>query len=131
MMTDPISDLLTRIRNAARARHERAAIPWSRLKEQVARVLQAEGYVAEVAVEGEGKERRIDVVLRYDKGRTSVISGLQRVSTPGLRVYAGTKDLPRVRDGLGINILSTSRGVMVDREARRLGIGGEVLCAVW
>ncbi len=131
MMTDPIADLLTRIRNAARARHERADIPWSQLKEKVARVMEAEGYLAEVAVAGEGKDKRLRVVLRYDKGRASVISGLQRVSTPGLRVYAGSAEIPKIQDGLGISILSTSRGVLVDREARRLGIGGEVLCSVW
>jgi small subunit ribosomal protein S8 len=131
MMTDPIADLLTRIRNAARARHERAEIPWSRLKEQIARVMAAEGYVAEVAVTGEGRERRLCVTLRYDKGRGSVISGLRRVSAPGLRVYAGAAEIPKVQDGLGISILSTSKGVLVDREARRLGIGGEVLVSVW
>jgi small subunit ribosomal protein S8 len=131
MMTDPIADLLARIRNAARARHERVEIPWSRLKEQVARVMGTEGYVAEVAVTGEGKDKRLCVTLRYDKGRGSVISGLRRVSTPGLRVYAGAAEIPKVQDGLGISILSTSKGVLVDREARRLGVGGEVLVSVW
>jgi small subunit ribosomal protein S8 len=131
MMTDPIADLLTRVRNASRARKEQVEVPWSRLKEQVAHVMATEGFLDEVAVAGEGKEKRLRLGLRYDGKRAPVITGLRRVSRPSLRVYVGVAEIPAVRAGLGVNILSTSRGVLPDREARRQGIGGEVLCAVW
>lgn len=131
MMTDPVGDLLTRVRNATRARHERVEIPWSRLKEQVTRVMEAEGFIGEVSVGGEGKDKRLRIALRYDDRRASVITGLARVSRPSLRIYVGVDDIPMVRQGLGISILSTSKGVIVDREARRQGVGGEVLCSVW
>ena len=131
MMTDPIADLLTRIRNGTRARHQSVEIPWSRVKENIAKVLEAEGFVGEVTSSGDGKDRRVRVALRYDRHRTSVITGLERVSRPSLRVYVGVNDIALVRHGLGISILSTSKGIMVDREARNQGVGGEVLCNVW
>ena len=131
MMTDPISDLLTRIRNANRARHDRVEAPWSRLKERVARVMEAEGFLSDVKAVGEGKDKRIEVRLRYDKQRRPVITDLARVSKPSLRVYVGVDEIPMVRRGLGVSILSTSKGVLVGREARQQGVGGEVLCSVW
>lgn len=131
MMTDPVADLLTRIRNATRARHERVEVPWSHFKEQLTRVMETEGFLGEVSVSGEGKDKRLRIALRYDDRRAPVITGMARVSRPGLRVYVGVNDIPMVRQGLGISILSTSAGVIVDREARRQGVGGEVVCSVW
>jgi small subunit ribosomal protein S8 len=131
MMTDPIADLLTRIRNGAQARHQSVDVPWSRVKERIARVMEAEGFIGEVASVGEGKDRVLRLTLRYDGRRTSVITGLRRVSRPSLRVYVGVGDIAPVRDGLGVSILSTSKGIMVDREARSQGVGGEVLCSIW
>jgi small subunit ribosomal protein S8 len=131
MLTDPTADLLTRIRNANRARKERVEVPWSRLKERIVQVMEAEGFLGGVKVVGEGLAKRLQLALRYDAHRTPVISGLARVSKPSLRVHVGVEEIPMVRRGLGISILSTSRGVIVDREARRQGVGGEVLCAVW
>jgi small subunit ribosomal protein S8 len=131
MMTDPIADLLTRIRNGAQARHQSVDVPWSRVKERVAQVLAAEGFLGEVASAGEGKDRVLRLALRYEGGRTSVITGLKRISRPSLRVYVGVSDIVQVRHGLGISILSTSKGIMVDREARSQGVGGEVLCSIW
>jgi small subunit ribosomal protein S8 len=131
MMTDPISDMLTRIRNGSLARHERVEMPHSRLKERVAGVLKAEGYVADVRVaEGEGP-RTLTLILRYGRDRQAAIDGLRRVSKPGCRVYVPFDRIGRVCSGMGISILSTSRGVMTDREARRLRVGGELLCEVW
>ena len=131
MMTDPIADMLTRIRNANRARKDRVEVPWSRLKEGIVRVMEAEGFLGEVAVVGEGTSKRLQLALRYNAQRTPVISGLARVSKPSLRVYVGVGHAPLVRGGLGASILSTSRGVMVDRQARQQGVGGEVVCSVW
>jgi small subunit ribosomal protein S8 len=128
-MTDPISDMLTRIRNAQKARKEFVAIPASRLKLAIAEVLQQEGYVLSVATEGEGAEGSIKVGLKYHKSEP-VIERIERVSRPGLRVYSGASDLPRVQGGLGVAIISTSGGVMTDRQARAQGRGGEVLCIV-
>ena len=131
MMTDPIADMLTRIRNASMARHERAEMPHSRLKEHVAGVLKAEGYLDDVRV-SEGEEpKTLTVVLRYGRDRQSAIDGIRRVSTPGRRVYVRHDRIQRVCSGMGISILSTSRGVMTDREARRQRVGGELLCEVW
>jgi small subunit ribosomal protein S8 len=131
MMTDPIADMLTRIRNAAMARHDRVEMPHSRLKESVAGVLKAEGYLDDVRV-SEGEERRqLTLVLRYGRDRQSAIDGLRRVSTPGRRVYVPHDRIGRVCSGMGISILSTSRGVMTDREARRQRVGRELLCEVW
>ena len=131
MMTDPIADMLTRIRNASMARHERVEMPHSRLKEHVAGVLKAEGYLDDVRV-SEGEEpKTLTVVLRYGRDRQSAIDGIRRVSTPGRRVYVRHDRIDRVCSGMGISILSTSRGVMTDREARRQRVGGELLCEVW
>lgn len=130
-MTDPIADLLTRIRNGNRARKERVDIPWSTLKEAVARVLIAEGFLRESTVVGEGTSKVLRLVLKYDDQRRPVISGIERVSRPSLRVYVGKEEIPAVRGGLGINVLSTPAGVLVDREAKQRGVGGELLCTVW
>ena len=131
MMTDPIADMLTRIRNASMARHERAEMPHSRLKEHVAGVLKAEGYLDDVRV-SEGEEpKMLTLVLRYGRDRQSAIDGIRRVSTPGRRVYVRHDRIDRVVSGMGISILSTSRGVMTDREARRQRVGGELLCEIW
>ena len=130
-MTDPIADLLTRIRNGNQARKERVDVPWSRLKDAVTRVLIAEGFLRDSTVVGEGVGKQLRLALKYDEQRRPVISGIQRVSRPSLRVYVGKEDIPLVRGGLGISVLSTPAGVLVDREARRRGIGGELLCAVW
>ena len=131
-MTDPISDMLTRIRNAALARHERCEMPHSRVKESVAHVLKEAGFLADVrSSEGEGPKQLV-LVLRYGAGRTSsAIDGVKRVSTPGRRVYVRHDRIPRVRSGMGISILSTSQGVMTDRDARSKKVGGELLCEVW
>jgi small subunit ribosomal protein S8 len=130
-MTDPIADLLTRIRNGNRARKERVDVPWSTLKEAVARVLIAEGFLRDATVVGEGTGKLLRLALKYDEQRRPVISGIERVSRPSLRIYVGKEDIPLVRGGLGINVLSTPAGVLVDREAKQRGIGGELLCAVW
>lgn len=131
MLTDPIADLLTRIRNAGGARKTSVDVPWSRVKEEIARVLVGEGYLASSTVV-EGKPRNVlRIELRYDPQRRPVITGIRRVSRPSLRVYVGVDEIPAVRAGLGINVLSTPRGVLVDREARREHVGGEILCTVW
>lgn len=129
MMTDPVSDMLTRIRNAALARHERTTIPASKLKKHIAEILKLEGYIADVRDEGD--ERNLTIVLKYGRDRSSAIDGIRRVSRPGRRVYVGHDEIPRVLSGMGIAILSTSRGVMSDKEARRQKVGGELLCEVW
>jgi len=132
MMTDPIADMLSRIRNAALARHDRTEMPASRLKKAVAEILKAEGYIADVRQnEAEGKGSTLTVVLKYGRDRVSAIDGIRRVSRPGRRVYVGHDSIPRVLSGLGISILSTSRGLLSDRDARRLKVGGELLCEVW
>jgi len=128
-MTDPIADMLTRIRNAQNARKESVMIPASRLKLSIAEVLQKEGYVDSIDTEQDGVQRSIRVGLKYHRS-APVIERIERVSRPGLRVYAAVDDLPRVQGGLGIAIVSTSNGVMTDREARAQGRGGEVLCIV-
>jgi len=128
-MTDPISDMLTRIRNANRALLPTVELPHSKVKESIAHILKKEGYVSEVGVEGKIK-KTIKMKLKYD-GRKSVIEGLRRVSTPGLRRYTGSTEIPRVRGGLGVAIVSTSEGVMSGNEARKKNIGGELLCFIW
>lgn len=131
MMTDPISDMLARIRNGALARHDRVEMPHSFLKKNIADVLKSEGYVDDVREsDGEGK-KTLTVVLRYGRGKDSAIDGIRRVSAPGRRVYVRHDRIPRVRSGMGISILSTSRGVMTDRQAREQKVGGELLCEVW
>src|SRR5579871_1201107 len=132
MMTDPIADMLTRIRNATMARHDRVEMPHSRLKEHVAGVLKSEGYIDDVrSSEGGVEPKTLTLVLRYGRDRESAIDGVRRVSTPGRRVYVRHDRIDRVCSGMGISILSTSRGVMNDREARRQRVGGELLCEVW
>jgi small subunit ribosomal protein S8 len=131
MMTDPIADMLTRIRNANVAMKDEVEIPASRLKEEMARLLAREGYVTGYRVEGEVPKRRLVVEMKYGPDRERTISGLKRVSRPGRRVYADRDHLPRVLGGLGVAILSTSQGLMTDRQAARRRIGGEVLCQVW
>ncbi|HZF47255.1 MAG: 30S ribosomal protein S8 [Polyangiaceae bacterium] len=131
MMTDPIADMLTRIRNAALARHDRTEVPASRLKEAVAQILKSEGFIADVRPsEGDGP-KKLTIVLKYGRDRQSAIDGVRRVSRPGRRVYVRHDRIPRVYSGLGISILSTSHGLMSDREARRQKLGGELLCEVW
>lgn len=132
MLTDPISDMLTRVRNAALARHERVSIPASRLKRAVAEILVSEGYITSVQsdVDDRGHDR-IVLVLKYDREKLPAIEGIRRVSRPGKRVYVACDKISKVRNGLGISVLSTSRGVMSDRTARTQGVGGELLCEVW
>jgi small subunit ribosomal protein S8 len=130
-MTDPIADMLTRIRNANMAYQDAEAIPRSRLKEEIARVLEREGYVSTFRVEGDPPKQRIVIEMKYGPERERTISGLRRVSRPGRRVFANRERLPRVLGGLGVAILSTSQGLMTDRQAARNGVGGEVLCYVW
>ena len=131
MMTDPIADLLTRIRNAAHGRKASVDVPWSRQKEEIARVLVDEGYLGSVSVVEATPRNLLRIDLRYDAQRRPVISGLRRVSRPSLRVYVGVADIQAVRRGLGINVLSTPKGILVDRAARRENVGGEVICTVW
>lgn len=130
-MTDPIADLLTRIRNGNQARKERVDVPWSRVKEAIARVLIAEGFLRDATIVGEGISKQLRLGLKYDEQRRPVIIGIERVSRPSLRVYVGKEKIPVVRGGLGINVLSTPDGILVDREAKQRGIGGELLCSVW
>jgi len=132
MLTDPIADMLARIRNAVMARHDRVVIPASKLKGTIADVLKSEGYVAEVArdTEDSGLEV-ISITLKYGKDKAPAIEGIERVSKPGRRVYVRAQDIPKVRSGLGIAVLSTSRGIMSDRQARKVGVGGELLCQIW
>ena len=131
MMTDPIADMLSRIRNGSLARHDRVEMPHSRLKEHVAGVMKSEGYIDDVRV-SEGEEpKMLMLVMRYGRDRQAAIDGLRRVSTPGRRVYVRHDRIDRVCSGMGISILSTSRGVMTDREARKQRVGGELLCEIW
>jgi small subunit ribosomal protein S8 len=130
MMTDPIADMLARIRNAMLARHDRTEIPLSKLKAQIADVLKAEGYITDVRVDPSGHGKLI-VFLKYGRDRESAIAGLRRKSRPGRRVYVSYHDIPRVHNGLGVAILSTSRGLMTDKTAREKKMGGEILCEVW
>lgn len=128
-MNDPISDMLTRIRNASRALLPNVEVPHSRLKESLAGILRKEGYIAEYSVEGK-LPKKIKLRLKY-QGKKSIIEGLQRVSTPGLRRYVGATDIPRVRGGLGVSVISTSEGVMTGTQARKKNLGGELICYVW
>ena len=130
-MSDPLADMFTRLRNAASARHDDVLIPASKVKRAVADVLKQEGFVNAIAEESEGPRNYLKLGLMYDEDRRAVISGIRRVSRPGLRVYASKREIPRVFGGLGIAIMSTSQGVMSGREAWRRKIGGEVLCYVW
>lgn len=131
MTSDPIADMLTRVRNALKARHPKVDVPASRLKVDVARILKEEGYITNFKLAEEGVKRTIKIYLKYTPDNSPVISRLERVSRPGCRVYVGRKDIPRVLGGLGINILTTPRGVMTGRKAHKEGVGGEILCQVW
>ena len=130
-ITDPVADMLTRIRNANTAKHESVDVPASNLKKAIAKILLDEGYIKSYEVVEDGTQGVIRIQLKYLAGKEKVISGLRRVSKPGLRVYAGADELPRVLKGLGIAIISTSQGVMTDKKARSLHVGGEVLAFVW
>jgi small subunit ribosomal protein S8 len=130
-ITDPIADMLTRIRNAGMARHDTVDVPASKMKTSIAKVLLAEGYIKSFQLIDDGTQGVIRITLKYLPGKEKAITGLRRVSKPGLRVYAGADELPRVLKGLGIAIISTSKGIMTDRQARKEHVGGEVLAFVW
>ena len=131
MMNDPVADMLTRVRNATMVGSEKTVMPASKLKESIARILAAEGYIDGFEVEGEGPKRELKIRLRYGRKRLSAIQGIRRVSKPGHRIYVAAGELPRVQGGLGVVIVSTSQGLLPDREARRRRLGGEVICEVW
>jgi small subunit ribosomal protein S8 len=130
-MTDPIADMLTRIRNGAKARHEQVQMPWSRVKEGVGRVLCEQGYLRDVSVSGEVPKRTLTVRLRYTDAGDSAITGIKRISKPGMRVYSSSSEVPLVRSGLGVAVVSTPVGLLADRDARKRNVGGEILCEVW
>ena len=130
-ISDPIADMLTRIRNASRARHPEVVVPASRVKREIARILVEEGFIADFAEERDGSHATLRLRLKYVDGKAPVVSGLKRISKPGLRVYARKTDIPRVLGGLGIVIVSTSQGIMTGAQARRAQLGGEVLAYVW
>lgn len=131
MMTDPIADMLTRIRNGNNARHESVNVPASNIKKEISEILLKEGYIKNYTVIEDNKQGTIKIDLKYGQNNERVISGIKRISKPGLRVYANCEEIPRVLGGLGIAIISTSKGILTDKEARQQGIGGEVLCYVW
>ena len=131
VMTDPIADFLTRIRNANMVRHESLEVPSSNMKVAIANILKSEGFIKDFTVEEDGKQGVMKVFLKYGKNKERVITGLKRISKPGLRVYAKTGEVPKVLNGLGIAIVSTSEGVITDKEARAKNVGGEVLAYVW
>ena len=130
-MTDPIADMLTRLRNANHARHESVSMPYSKLNAAIAKILVEEGYIASIDVEDAKVGKTLVITLKYGSHREAAIEGLQRVSKPGLRVYAKSTNLPKVRGGLGVAILSTSSGLLTDRQAAEKGVGGEVLAYIW
>ncbi len=130
-MTDPIADLLTRIRNAIQARQSSLVVPRSRIKLEIVRILKQEGFVADYLEIEDGPQGAIKVFPRYDAANKAVLRGMQRISKPSRRLYVGKDDIPRVRNGLGVAILTTPQGVLTDRQARKAGVGGEVICHVW
>jgi len=130
-ISDPIADMLTRIRNAFRARHAEVVVPASRVKREIARILKDEGFIADVSEDREGAVQVLRLTLKYVDGKAPVVSGLKRISKPGLRVYAGKTEIPRVLGGLGIVIVSTSQGIMTGAQAHKAQLGGEVLAYVW
>jgi small subunit ribosomal protein S8 len=130
-MTDPVSDLLTRIRNATSVRHDRMDVPASKMKLEIAKILKQEGYIRTFKMVEEGPQGTIRIYLKYADDGEPVIHGLRRVSRPGRRVYRGVGELPKVRNGLGVAVVSTNRGVLTDEQARGLQVGGEVLCEIW
>lgn len=131
VITDPIADMLTQIRNANLVRHDHVDVPASKLKMEIARILKDEGFLADWRFIERGPQGVIHITLKYGPRKEQILSGLRRASRPGLRLYTTRTEIPRIRGGMGVAILSTSRGVMTDRQARRLGVGGEVLCYVW
>ncbi len=131
MNADPIADMLTRIRNANALRYESVSLPYSKMKSQIAEILKREGYLEAVTVEGEGVKKTLELTLKYGARGERVISGLKRISKPGLRINVTADKMPKVLGGLGIAIVSTSKGILTDKEARKLGVGGEVLCYVY
>jgi small subunit ribosomal protein S8 len=130
-MTDPIADMLTRMKNASKAKFEKVDVPSSRLKVDIAKILKDEGYIKDYKIIDDKKQGILRIFLKYDGKKNAAINGLKRVSKPGLRTYRNAKNTPSVRSGAGLAILSTSRGVITDKEAKRLSVGGEVLCLVW
>ena len=130
-VSDPIADMLTRVRNASRARHTEVVVPASRTKREIARILKEEGFIADVREERDGPTQLLRIQLKYVDGKVSVVSGLKRISKPGLRVYAQKTDIPRVLGGLGIDIVSTSKGIMTGAQAKQAALGGEILAYVW
>lgn len=130
-MSDVIADMLTRIRNANNAKHVSVDVPASKMKKSIAKILLDEGYIKSYEVIEDGKQGIIRIQLKYAQGKQKVIRGIKRVSKPGLRIYASCEDMPKVMNGLGVAIVSTSKGVMTDKEARKANVGGEVLCFVW
>jgi small subunit ribosomal protein S8 len=130
-MTDPVADFLTRVRNAIRAKQQKVDVPASKLKAEIARILKEEGYISNFKATEENGQKLLRVYLKYSNSNEAAISNLERISKPGCRVYVGRTEIPRVLGGLGINILTTPRGVMTGREARKQGVGGEILCQVW
>ena len=130
-ITDTIADMLTRIRNASAAKHDSVAIPASNVKKAIAQILLDEGYIQSYTVEEDGKQGVIHITLKYGQNKSQIITGIRRVSKPGLRIYTNVEDMPRVMKGLGIAILSTSKGIMTDKQARKANVGGEILAFVW
>lgn len=131
IMTDPIADMLTRIRNALQQKNETVSMPVSKEKKAIAEILKEEGYITDYKVEGEGVHKNLTITLKYTEDNKKIISGLRRISKPGLRVYAQVENLPRVLNGLGIAIISTSNGMMTDKNARKNHLGGEVIAYIW
>jgi len=131
VITDSIADMLTRLRNANAARHDNVLVPTSRMKVEIAKILKTEGFIADYQVVDKQPQGQLRLQLRYGPRRTHILTGIRRVSRPGLRIYRQRAEVPQVRGGLGVAILSTSRGIMTDRDARRHGVGGEVICYVW
>ena len=130
-ITATIADMLTRIRNASSAKHDSVDVPASKVKKAIAKILLDEGYIQSFSVEEDGKQGVIHITLKYGQNKSQVISGIRRVSKPGLRIYTNVEDMPKVMKGLGIAILSTSKGIMTDKQARKANVGGEVLAFVW
>ena len=130
-MSDPIADMLTRIRNALKASHEEVDIPGSKIKMELAKILKSEGYIRNYKTVSEGPQKNIKIFLKYDDEGMPVISGLKRISKPSWRMYKGCSDISKVLNGYGINIVSTSKGLVTDREARKLNVGGELICSLW
>jgi small subunit ribosomal protein S8 len=130
-VTDPVADMLTRVRNAIKSRHQKVDVPASKLKSEIARILKEEGYISNFKLAEEGSQKLIRIYLKYTVANQPAISNIERISRPGCRVYVGNKDIPKVLGGLGVNILTTPRGVMTGKAARQNGVGGELLCQVW